>query len=119
MTVHVAVIDNTCLSRENERNRSKFAEWVANMVMGSVGKAHSWSKEEDQTGGMAVVWDEKLQEFNTDPNEVLDERTHDWASIWQCGSKGTIVRTNNAIKAAIKRATAEGRKGALITSRKC
>ena len=28
--------------REKERSRKKFAEWVAQMVTGSVGKLHSW-----------------------------------------------------------------------------
>ena len=86
--------------REKERHRSKFAECVARMVTGSVGKLHSWSKEEDQTGGMAVMWDEKLKAFNTDPHEVFDERRHDWASSWQCGSKEARSRTNNAIESS-------------------
>ena len=31
--------------REKEKSRKKFAEWVALMVTGSVGKLHDWSKE--------------------------------------------------------------------------
>jgi len=53
--------------REKERSRKKFAEWIALMVTGSVGKLHEWSKEVDTTGGTAVMWDEKRKEFNTDP----------------------------------------------------
>ena len=64
------------------------------------------------------MWDGKRKEFNTDPHEVLDERTHGWESIWQCDSKEARARTNNAIKVAIERAEAEGAKGALITSGK-
>ena len=67
---------------------------------------------------MAAMWDEKRKAFNADPNEVMDERDHDWGSIWQCGSKEAITRTNAAIKEAIGRAKAKGRKGALITSGK-
>ena len=67
---------------------------------------------------MAVMRDEKLKEFNTNPKKVLDERTHGWASIWQCGSKEASARNNAAIKEAVGRAKAEGRKGALITSGK-
>ena len=89
-----------CLNRENKHvffflihpfpwhykyhaNTSKqIAKRVAHMVTGSIGKLHSWSKDVDTTGGMAVMWDEKRKEFNTDPNAVLDERTHGWEAIW-------------------------------------
>ena len=117
-TIRMKSVAGVLHSRRKERNRSKFADWVARMVTGTVGKLHSWSKAEDQTGGMAVMWDEMLKAFNTDPHEVLGERRHDWASIWQCGSKEARSRTNNATKAAIERAKVEGSNGALITSRK-
>ena len=52
------------------------------MVTGSVGKFHNWSKKVDTIGGIAVMWDEKKKAFNTDPNAVLDERTHGWEDIW-------------------------------------
>ena len=86
------------------------------MVTGSVGKLHSWSKEVDTTGGMAVMWDEKRKEFNTDPNAVLDERTHGWKDIWQCRNEEARARASKAIKAAIKRAKEEGAKGAIFTT---
>ena len=44
------------------------------------------------------MWDERRKEFNTDPDEVLGERTHGWKSIWHCDSQEARARTNNAIK---------------------
>lgn len=102
--------------REKEKTRKKFAEWVALMVTGSVGKLHNWSKEVDTTGGTAVMWDEKKKEFNTDPNVVLDERTHGWEDIWRCKNEEARARTNRAIREAIKRAKDEGAGGAIFTS---
>ena len=64
------------------------------------------------------MWDENGKVFNTDPNEVLEERMQDWRTIWQCGSKVGRNRTNNATRVAIERAKVEGNRGALITSRK-
>ena len=63
--------------REKERARKKFAEWIALVITGSVGKLHDWSKEVDTTGGTAVMWDEKKKEFNTDPHVVLGEENMD------------------------------------------
>ena len=84
------------------------------MVTGAVGKLHSWSKEVDTTGGTAVMWDEKINEFNADPNAVLGERTHGWEDIWQRRNEEAIARANNAIQEAIKRAKGErGRRGNL------
>ena len=71
-------VANILHCREKERTRKKFAERVALVVTGSVGKRRNWSKDVDATGGTAVMWGEKKKEFNTDPNAVLDERTHGW-----------------------------------------
>ena len=97
----------SCTEERKRRPGKKDAEWVALMVTGSVGKLHNWSKEVGTTGGTAVMWDEKKKEFNTDPNAVLDERTHGWEDIWQCKNEEARARTNGAIKDAIKRATEE------------
>ena len=73
-------------------------------------------KEVDTTGGTAVMWDEKKKEFNTDPNAVLDGRTHGWEDIWQCKNEEARSRTNRAIKEAIGRAKEERAHGAIFTS---
>ena len=109
-------VANILHSREKERARKKFVEWVASMVTGSVHKLHDWSKEVDTTGGTAVMWDEKKKEFNTDPNAVLDERTHGWEDIWQCKNEEARARTNRAMREAIKRAKEEGANGPIFTS---
>ena len=101
--------------RGKERARKKFAEWIALMITGSVGKLHDWSKEVDTTGGTAVMWDEKKKEFNTDPNVVLDERKHGWEDIWQCKDSEARARTNKAIREAIDEAKACGAEGATLT----
>lgn len=62
------------------------------------------------------MWDEKKKEFNTDPNAVLDERTHGWEDIWQCRKEEARARTNRAIREAIERAKEEGTHGAIFTS---
>ena len=81
------------------------------MITGSVGKLHDWSKEVDTTGGTAVMWDEKKQEFNPDPNVVFDERKHGWEDIWQCKDNEARARTNKAIREAIDEPSSVEQKG--------
>ena len=57
--------------REKERARKKFAEWIALMITGSVGKLHDWSKEVDTTGGTAVMWDEKKKGVQHGPKRCI------------------------------------------------
>ena len=104
--------------REKERARKKFAEWIALMITGSVGKLHDWSKEVDTTGGTAVMCDEKKKDFDTDPNVVLDERKHGWGDIWQCKDNEARARTNKAIREAIDEAKQCGTEGATLTDRR-
>ena len=49
------------------------------------------------------MWGEKRNEFNTDPNAVLDERTHGWENKLQCHSEEARARTNKAIRKAIQK----------------
>ena len=62
------------------------------------------------------MWDEKKKEFNTDPNALLDERTHGWEDIWQCRNEEARARTNKAIREAMKRAKEEEADGAIFTT---
>ena len=58
----------------------------------------------------------RRKEFNTDPNTVLDERTHGWEDIWQCKDDEARARTNKAIKEAISEAKANGAEGTILTN---